>query len=136
MSYTVLHCFINCSHDYVDIAALLVLPLTQLLTLLTLHIVSFGTATATTVTTISVDAFQGQERDIIIFSSVRAPCNDGSSSGGIGFVSDARRLNVGATTARHAQLMVGHAKTLASYSDHWRELIADAVRRPGTLYSL
>jgi hypothetical protein len=45
----------------------------------------------------TVDAYQGQERDIVILSCVRA-----SPKGGVGFVADVRRMNVALTRARRA----------------------------------
>ncbi|TYG70235.1 hypothetical protein ES288_D05G297100v1 [Gossypium darwinii] len=70
----------------------------------------------------TVDAFQGQERDVIIMSCVRA------SSHGVGFVADIRRMNVALTRARRALLVMGNAKALVQ-SDDWAALIADAKAR-------
>ncbi|XAR48576.1 hypothetical protein NMG60_11031445 [Bertholletia excelsa] len=70
----------------------------------------------------TVDAFQGQERDVIMMSCVRA------SSHGVGFVADIRRMNVALTRARRALWVVGNANTLVQ-SDDWAALIADAKAR-------
>ncbi|KAH8968929.1 hypothetical protein BDL97_02G009000 [Sphagnum fallax] len=48
----------------------------------------------------TVDGFQGREKDVAIFSCVRA-----SQGKGIGFVSDFRRMNVGLTRARTSMLV-------------------------------
>uniref|UniRef100_A0A1D1YSP9 Helicase SEN1 n=2 Tax=Anthurium amnicola TaxID=1678845 RepID=A0A1D1YSP9_9ARAE len=70
----------------------------------------------------TVDAFQGQERDVIIMSCVRA------SNHGVGFVADIRRMNVALTRARRALWVVGNANALVQ-SDDWASLIMDAKSR-------
>ncbi|XP_028801319.1 helicase sen1 [Neltuma alba] len=70
----------------------------------------------------TVDAFQGQERDVIIMSCVRA------SNHGVGFVADIRRMNVALTRARRALWVMGNANALVQ-SDDWAALIADAKSR-------
>lgn len=57
----------------------------------------------------TVDSFQGQEKDIIIVSTVRA--NDRKD---IGFMKDERRVNVALTRSRHLMIVVGHGDTLGS----------------------
>lgn len=59
-----------------------------------------------TVTVATVDSFQGQERDIIIVSTVR------SNGASVGFLADFRRWNVAMTRAKCALLVVGHRNTL------------------------
>ena len=59
----------------------------------------------------TVDGFQGQERDIIYISMVRS-----NADGGIGFLSDVRRMNVAMTRARKKLVVVGDSGTLAHHS--------------------
>jgi senataxin len=73
----------------------------------------------------TVDGFQGQEKDIIILSCVRA----GPSVTSIGFLSDARRINVGITRCRSSLYILGHAATLKRSDDLWRKIVDDADRR-------
>ncbi|KAG8377370.1 hypothetical protein BUALT_Bualt08G0026000 [Buddleja alternifolia] len=70
----------------------------------------------------TVDAFQGQERDVIIMSCVRA------SGHGVGFVADIRRMNVALTRARRALWVMGNANALVQ-SEDWSALITDAKSR-------
>jgi ATP-dependent RNA/DNA helicase IGHMBP2 len=58
----------------------------------------------------TVDAFQGQERDVIAISFVRS--NDKNE---VGFLGDIRRTNVAMTRARKKLLMVGDSATLGSH---------------------
>jgi len=58
----------------------------------------------------TIDAFQGQERDIIYISMVRS--ND---SGEIGFLKDTRRMNVAMTRAKKKLIIIGDSATLASF---------------------
>lgn len=71
----------------------------------------------------SVDAFQGQERDIMFISLVRSNPN-----GEIGFLANERRMNVAMTRARHLLVMVGDSATLSSNA-FFNELIENLQTR-------
>ncbi|KAL7592596.1 hypothetical protein Lser_V15G34181 [Lactuca serriola] len=71
----------------------------------------------------TVDGFQGREKDVAIFSCVRA-----NKERGIGFVADFRRMNVGITRARASVLVVGSAEALKQ-DKHWKNLITSAEER-------
>ena len=58
----------------------------------------------------TVDGFQGQERDIIIISLVRA-----NEEGQIGFLKDLRRMNVAITRARMKLIILGDSGTLTRH---------------------
>jgi ATP-dependent RNA/DNA helicase IGHMBP2 len=68
----------------------------------------------------TVDAFQGQERDVIAISLVRS--ND---KGEIGFLGDIRRTSVALTRARKKLLVVGDSATLGSHKFYlqWMEYV-------------
>ena len=97
----------------------------------------------------TVDSFQGQERDIVIFSTVRAnfkeesmvleegeipgsahstqqldsDSNDKSCNNiGIGFLNDFRRMNVGLSRAKAGCFIVGHYETLKN-NNYWMKLM-------------
>ncbi|KAK6202328.1 DEAD-box type RNA helicase [Scheffersomyces amazonensis] len=85
----------------------------------------------------TVDGFQGQEKEIIIMSCVRA-----SETGNVGFLSDIRRMNVALTRARTTLWILGNIESL-SRNGVWKRLIEDAKSRssviearPGFLASL
>lgn len=59
----------------------------------------------------TVDGFQGQERDAILISLVRA-----NEEGQIGFLNDLRRMNVAITRARMKLIILGDASTLTRHA--------------------
>ena len=62
----------------------------------------------------SIDAFQGQEADIIVYVTVR--CNPHRE---IGFLNDTRRLNVALTRARAGLVVIGDEETLTGKKTAW-----------------
>ncbi|GAX84802.1 hypothetical protein CEUSTIGMA_g12223.t1 [Chlamydomonas eustigma] len=56
----------------------------------------------------SVDGFQGREKDVIIFSTVRS-----NNKKDIGFLKDPRRLNVAITRGKFAVWILGHGECLS-----------------------
>ncbi len=65
----------------------------------------------------TVDGFQGQERDVIFISLVRA-----NEEGQIGFLNDLRRMNVAITRARMKLVILGNTDTLKQHK-FYRKLI-------------
>jgi len=59
----------------------------------------------------SIDAFQGQERDVIVISLVRS-----NAEGEIGFLADTRRMNVALTRAKRKLMVIGDSSTLSNNS--------------------
>jgi ATP-dependent RNA/DNA helicase IGHMBP2 len=72
----------------------------------------------------TVDAFQGQERDVIVISFVRS-----NEKGEVGFLSDIRRTNVAMTRARKRLIMIGDSATLSSHPFYMKML--DYVQQEG-----
>ena len=87
------------------------------------------------ITVNTIDGFQGQERDVIMISLVRA--ND---DGNIGFLSELRRMNVAITRARMKLVIIGDADTLTRHKfyktlyEHVQQngvvMRPDVLRRP------
>ena len=68
----------------------------------------------------TVDAFQGREANIVIFSAVRA-----AGSHGIGFLSDVRRMNVALTRAKHFLFVIARCKSIV-VNPYWKDLVEHA----------
>lgn len=68
----------------------------------------------------TVDAFQGREANIVIFSAVRA-----AGSHGIGFLSDVRRMNVALTRAKYFLFVIARCESIV-VNPYWRELVQHA----------
>ena len=62
------------------------------------------------ITVHTVDGFQGQERDVVFISLVRA-----NEDGQIGFLNDLRRMNVAITRARMKLIILGDVSTLTRH---------------------
>ncbi|KAM0707181.1 hypothetical protein Q7P35_006512 [Cladosporium inversicolor] len=71
----------------------------------------------------TTDAYQGRESEIIIFSCVRA-----SPAGGVGFLQDIRRMNVGLTRAKSSLWVLGNSDSLIR-GRYWKMLVEDAQAR-------
>lgn len=68
-----------------------------------------GLQSAVNISVSSVDAYQGREADAVIFSATR-----NNPQGSIGFLKDARRLNVAITRPRRALVVIAAADMLAA----------------------
>ncbi|KAI9331436.1 AAA domain-containing protein [Zopfochytrium polystomum] len=83
----------------------------------------FGEAVLRVIDINTVDAFQGQEKDIIILSTVRAGLGQA-----IGFLRDKRRMNVALTRAKYSLYVIGRSVSLCN-NDDWRALVEDSQAR-------
>ena len=55
----------------------------------------------------TVDGFQGREKEAVVMCTVRS-----NKKGEVGFLSDARRMNVALTRARRKLIVIGDSATL------------------------
>jgi senataxin len=83
----------------------------------------FGNEIEDTIEFNTTDAYQGRESEIIIFSCVRA-----SPAGGVGFLQDIRRMNVGLTRAKSSLWVLGNSDSLMR-GRYWKMLVEDAQAR-------
>jgi len=88
---------------------------------------SLGAHIASKIEVNSVDGFQGREKAIILFSTVRSDFAR-EFTRGIGFVKDERRINVSMTRAQNSLFILGNAQTLAEVAI-WARLLKDARQR-------
>jgi len=73
----------------------------------------------------SVEEFQGQERMVIILSTVRAMAIEDDS---MGFISSPNRINVALTRAKALLIVVGDPHMLIS-DYNWKTVLMDCVKR-------
>lgn len=76
----------------------------------------------------SIDAFQGREKDFLIMSCVRS-----NPEGKIGFLKDARRLNVALTRAKYGLILIGDVKCLSQSDALWKKYIENLTLK-GSVY--
>ncbi|KAL7306878.1 hypothetical protein TKK_0001038 [Trichogramma kaykai] len=70
----------------------------------------------------TVEIFQGQEKDVVIISTVRSRVFHATDGDHIGFLSNPRRFNVAITRAKSALVVIGNPAVLAVHPD-WRRFI-------------
>ncbi|GEQ71862.1 hypothetical protein JCM33374_g5548 [Metschnikowia sp. JCM 33374] len=75
----------------------------------------------------SIDAFQGREKDFLIMSCVRS-----NKQNKIGFLSDARRMNVALTRAKYGLILIGDVDCLKNSDNLWKEYI-DSLEQAGSI---
>lgn len=71
----------------------------------------------------TLDSFQGMEFDIIIFSFTRSASPDQENKR-VGFLDDARRLNVAFSRAKKKLILIGNSRTLTHKSSHYDGLFS------------
>lgn len=80
----------------------------------------------------TIDSFQGREKSIVIFNTVRAAlAGDKAHKNNrktIGFLSDRRRVNVGLSRAKKCCIVVGDAIRL-SHFEVWGDIVKSALER-------
>ena len=75
----------------------------------------------------TVDGFQGQEREVILFSTVRS-----NKHCQIGFLDDCKRMNVALTRARRGLIVLGNSTTLEG-NPLWKKWLSWVVEEGLTI---
>ncbi|XP_058056349.1 probable RNA helicase armi [Anopheles bellator] len=77
----------------------------------------------------TVELFQGQERNVMIMSTVRSPSSWSvqNKQQALGFVADEKRINVAISRAKVALIIVGNPKLL-SLDPIWKQIIDRAIK--------
>ncbi|MEW5319860.1 MAG: hypothetical protein WDW38_010981 [Sanguina aurantia] len=80
----------------------------------------------------SVEEFQGQERKVIVISTVRSSTEllDFDLKHRLGFVANPKRFNVSVTRAKSLVILIGNPHVLAC-DPHWRELLQTIMGNSG-----
>ncbi len=78
----------------------------------------------------STEEFQGQEREVMILSTVRSSLvgRGGEGGGGLGFLTNAKRFNVAVTRAKSMLIVIGDPHLLKR-NRNWKELISYALEK-------
>ena len=71
----------------------------------------------------TVDAFQGKDKDIILFSVVRS-----NGNGNVGFLKDPRRLNVALSRAKNLLIIVGNTDTVEKSGKRGRSYLNEVYQ--------
>ncbi len=77
----------------------------------------------------TVDAFQGRESSIVIYSCVRA----GDKGSGIGFLSDVQRMNVALTRAKNFLFVIARRRSII-VNPYWRDLVNYAREKSAIIH--
>lgn len=84
-----------------------------------------------------MEEFQGQERKIIMISTVRTTDSliPNDLKFGLGFVNCVKRLNVSISRARALLVIFGHQTSLYNNDNHWKMLI-DYAKQENTYHGM
>ena len=78
----------------------------------------------------STEEFQGQEREVMLLSTVRSSLMKKEEGGGLGFLTNARRFNVAVTRAKSMLIVVGDPHLLKR-NKNWKALIKFCLEKGG-----